>query len=155
MAKWGKYAPLWHQMYPICPDDPRITPWGCIKDLMCTALKWWRGNLGTRHNPIQESRLCQRVWIWLNESREAPRSIRTKWNQSSTWRVSHNRGWSSVGWSSVRNVRSRFICGTIELKFRGEVHDSLIFNMNGEDRIWSFGRSSFNPRTKPLFWWVF
>ena len=53
------------------------------------------------------------------------------------------------------NVRSCFICGTIELNFGGEVRDSLIFNLNGGDRIWSFGRSSFNPRIEPLFWWVF
>ncbi|RVX19730.1 Aromatic aminotransferase ISS1 [Vitis vinifera] len=49
-------------------------------------------------------------------------------------------------------VRSRFVCGPIDLKFGREVRDSLIFNLNDGDQIWSFGRSSFNPRTKPLFW---
>ena len=52
-------------------------------------------------------------------------------------------------------VWSHFICGPIDLKFGGEVRDSLIFNLNGGDRIWSFKRSSFSPRTEPLFWWVF
>ena len=28
-------------------------------------------------------------------------------------------------------VQSRFVCGPIDLKFGGEVHDSLVFNMNG------------------------
>ena len=35
----------------------------CVKDLICTPLKWWRGNLGTRHNFVQEPRLYQRVRI--------------------------------------------------------------------------------------------
>ena len=52
-------------------------------------------------------------------------------------------------------VRSYFVCGPIDLKFGGEVRDSLIFNMNGGDQIWSSGRSYFSPRTEPLFWWVF
>ena len=39
------------------------------------------------------------------------------------------------------NVRSRFVRGPIELKFEGEVCGSCIFNMNGGDRIWSFGQS--------------
>ena len=39
------------------------------------------------------------------------------------------------------NVRSHFVCGPIELKFGGEFCDSFIFNLNGEDRIWSFGKS--------------
>ena len=38
-------------------------------------------------------------------------------------------------------VRSHFVHGPIELKFGGEFHDSFIFNLNGEDRIWSFGKS--------------
>ena len=40
-----------------------------------------------------------------------------------------------------------FIFGPIGLKFREEVLDSLIFNLNGGDRIWSSGRLPFNPRT--------
>ena len=47
------------------------------------------------------------------------------------------------------------ICGLIDLKFGGEVRDSLIFNLNGGDRIWRSGRLSFNPRIEPLFWCVF
>ncbi|RVW59671.1 hypothetical protein CK203_101050 [Vitis vinifera] len=39
------------------------------------------------------------------------------------------------------NVRSHFVRGPIELKFEGEVRGSCIFNMNGGDRIWSFGQS--------------
>ena len=39
------------------------------------------------------------------------------------------------------NVQSRFFRGPIELKFEGEVRGSCIFNVNGEDRIWSFGQS--------------
>ena len=34
-------------------------------------------------------------------------------------------------------VRCRFVHGLIELKFGGEVHKSLILNLNGEDRIWT------------------
>ena len=52
-------------------------------------------------------------------------------------------------------VRSYFVCGPIDLKFGREVRDSLIFNQNGGDRIWSFGQSSFNSKTEPLFWRVF
>ena len=52
-------------------------------------------------------------------------------------------------------VQSRFVCGLIDLKFGGEVHDLLIFNLNGRDRIWSSKRSYFNLRIEPLFWWVF
>ena len=52
-------------------------------------------------------------------------------------------------------VQSRFVCGPIDLKFGGEVRDSLIFNLNGGDRIWSSKQSYFNLRIKPLFWWVF
>ena len=52
-------------------------------------------------------------------------------------------------------VWSRFVCGMIDLKCGGEVCDSLIFNMNGGDQIWSSRQSSFSPRTEPLFWWVF
>ena len=51
----------------------------------------------------------------------------------------------------LSKVRSRFAYGPIDLKFGGEVCDLLILNMNGGDRIWRFERSSFNPRTKPLF----
>ena len=36
---------------------------------------------------------------------------------------------------------SHFVRGPIELKFGGKFHDSFIFNLNGEDRIWSFGKS--------------
>ena len=52
-------------------------------------------------------------------------------------------------------VRSRFFCGPIDLKFGGEVCDSLIFNVNGGDRIWRSRWSFFSPRTEPLFWCVF
>ena len=52
-------------------------------------------------------------------------------------------------------VRSCFVCGPIDLKFGEEVRDSLIFNLNCGDQIWSFGRSSFSSRIEPLFWWVF
>ena len=61
MAKGEEYALVWHQMYPINPDNPRITPWGCVKDLICTLLRWWRGDPSTRHNSVQEPRLYQRV----------------------------------------------------------------------------------------------
>ena len=52
-------------------------------------------------------------------------------------------------------VRSRFVCGPIDLKFGGEVCDSLIFNVNGEDRIWRSRWSFFSPRTESLFWCIF
>ena len=38
-------------------------------------------------------------------------------------------------------VWSHFVRGPIELKFGGKFHDSFIFNLNGDDRIWSFGKS--------------
>ncbi|RVW62457.1 Retrovirus-related Pol polyprotein from transposon TNT 1-94 [Vitis vinifera] len=41
------------------------------------------------------------------------------------------------------NGRSRFVCGPIDLKFEGEILNSLISNLNGEDRIWSSGRLLF------------
>ena len=40
----------------------------------------------------------------------------------------------------------------IDLKFGGDFRDSLVFNLNGGDHIWSSVRSSFNPRIVPLFW---
>ncbi|RVX19049.1 Retrovirus-related Pol polyprotein from transposon TNT 1-94 [Vitis vinifera] len=49
-------------------------------------------------------------------------------------------------------VRSCFFYGSIDLKFGGKVHDSLIFNLNGGDRIWRSGRSSFSSRIEPLQW---
>ena len=52
-------------------------------------------------------------------------------------------------------VSSLFICGLIDLKFGEEVRDSLIFNLNGGDRIWRSRQFSFNPRTELLFWCVF
>ena len=55
----------------------------------------------------------------------------------------------------LSNIRSYFVYGLIDLKFGGEVRDSLIFNLNSGDRIWSSGRSSFNMSTKLLFWWIF
>ncbi|KAL6337652.1 hypothetical protein AAG906_037245 [Vitis piasezkii] len=41
------------------------------------------------------------------------------------------------------NGRSRFVCGPIDLKFEGEIFNSLISNLNGGDRIWSSGRLLF------------
>ena len=38
------------------------------------------------------------------------------------------------------NGRSCFVCGPIDLKFEGEIFNSLISNLNGEDQIWSSGR---------------
>ncbi|RVW34206.1 Retrovirus-related Pol polyprotein from transposon TNT 1-94 [Vitis vinifera] len=35
------------------------------------------------------------------------------------------------------NGRFRFVCDPIDLKFEGEIFNSLISNLNGEDRIWS------------------
>ncbi|RVW83457.1 Retrovirus-related Pol polyprotein from transposon TNT 1-94 [Vitis vinifera] len=40
------------------------------------------------------------------------------------------------------NGRSHFVCGPIDLKFEGEIFNSLISNLNGGDRIWSSGRFS-------------
>ncbi|RVW31737.1 Retrovirus-related Pol polyprotein from transposon TNT 1-94 [Vitis vinifera] len=40
------------------------------------------------------------------------------------------------------NGRSYFVCGPIDLKFEGEIFNSLISNLNGGDRIWSSGRFS-------------
>ena len=48
-------------------------------------------------------------------------------------------------------VRFRFVCGPIDLKFGGEVCDSLIFNLNNGDWIWSSERSSFSLRTVVVF----
>ena len=81
IAKWGKYAPVWHQIYPICPDNSRITPWGRTKDLSCTPLKWWHGNPRAWGNSVHESWLYQETWIRLKDSREDPQSIRTRWNR--------------------------------------------------------------------------
>ena len=47
-------------------------------------------------------------------------------------------------------VLSCIVGGSINLKFGG-VRDSLILNMNGEDRIWSPRKSSFNLKTVLLF----
>ena len=66
-----EYASVWHQMYPICLDNSRITPWGCIRDLTCTPLKWRCGNLCAWSNSTRESRLYQKVWAWRNDSRKA------------------------------------------------------------------------------------
>ena len=55
----------------------------------------------------------------------------------------------------LSNIRSYFVYEPINLKFGREVRDSLIFNLNDEDWIWSFGRLSFNMRIEPLFWWAF
>ena len=52
-------------------------------------------------------------------------------------------------------VRSRFVYGTINLKFGGDVRDSLIFILNGGDRIWRSRRSSFSPRIESPIWCVF
>ncbi|RVX09848.1 hypothetical protein CK203_013038 [Vitis vinifera] len=41
------------------------------------------------------------------------------------------------------NGRSRFVCGPIDLKFEGEIFNSLISNLNGGDRIWSSERLLF------------
>ena len=41
------------------------------------------------------------------------------------------------------NGRSRLVCGPIDLKFEGEIFNSLISNLNGGDRIWSSGRLLF------------
>ena len=41
------------------------------------------------------------------------------------------------------NGRSRFVCGPIDLKFEGEIFNTLISNLNGGDRIWSSGRLLF------------
>ena len=39
----------------------------------------------------------------------------------------------------LSKVLSRFFCGPIDLNIGGEVCDSLVFNMNGGDQIWSLG----------------
>ena len=62
------------------PSVP-IFPWGRTQDLTCTLQKWWRENPHAWDNSVQESRLYQKTWIWLKDSREAPRSIRTQWNR--------------------------------------------------------------------------
>ena len=80
VAKGKKYAPIWHQIYPICLDNSIITPWGRTKDLTCTPLKWWCRNPRAWDNSVRESRLYQKMWIWLKDSKEAPRSIMTQWN---------------------------------------------------------------------------
>ncbi|RVW71160.1 Retrovirus-related Pol polyprotein from transposon TNT 1-94 [Vitis vinifera] len=41
------------------------------------------------------------------------------------------------------NGRSRFVCGPIDLKFEGEIFNSMISNLNGRDRIWSSERLLF------------
>ncbi|KAL6323545.1 hypothetical protein AAG906_039125 [Vitis piasezkii] len=41
------------------------------------------------------------------------------------------------------NGQSRFVYGSIDLKFEGEIFNSLISNLNGGDRIWSSGRLLF------------
>ena len=41
------------------------------------------------------------------------------------------------------NGRSGFVCGPIDLKFEGEIFNSLISNLNGGDRIWSSERLLF------------
>ena len=46
-------------------------------------------------------------------------------------------------------VRSYIICGLINLQFGGRVRDSLVLNLNGEDRIWS--PRSFSLRTVLMF----
>ena len=48
-------------------------------------------------------------------------------------------------------VRCRFFHGLIELKFGGEVHKSLILNLNGDDRILSFGKSFFSKKQNLYF----
>ena len=69
-------------MYPIYHDNSRITLWGCMKDPTCTPLKWRCGNACTWDNSTQESRLYQKVWAQLKDSRAAPQSIRTQWNRN-------------------------------------------------------------------------
>ncbi|KAL6328283.1 hypothetical protein AAG906_034426 [Vitis piasezkii] len=39
----------------------------------------------------------------------------------------------------------RFVCGPIDLKFEGEIFNSLISNLNGGDRIWSSEGCCFSP----------
>ena len=65
-------------MYPICPNNSKITPWGCIKDLTCTPLKWWCGNLCTWSNSTQESWQYRKMWAWLKDSIKAPLENRDK-----------------------------------------------------------------------------
>ena len=67
------------------------------------------------------------------EGREPPFLERKKRREKNTG-FSHHAQISS-------KVRSHFVRGPIELKFGGEFRDSFIFNLNGEDRIWSFGKS--------------
>ena len=67
-----EYASVWHQMYPICLDNSRITPWGCIRDLTCTPLKWWYESLCNWDNSVQESWQYQKIRARPNVSRKAP-----------------------------------------------------------------------------------
>ena len=67
------------------------------------------------------------------EGREPPFLVRKKRREKNA-SFSHHAQISS-------KVRSHFVHGPIELKFGGEFRDSFIFNLNGEDRIWSFGKS--------------
>ena len=54
----------------------------------------------------------------------------------------------------LSKVRFRFVHGLIELKFEGEVHSSLIFNLNGESDL-EFWKVIFQPKIELLFWWAF
>ena len=75
-----------------------------------------------------------------------------EWENHHFWREKHSFFLTA---QIPSNVRSYFIYGPIDLKFGGEVCDSLIFNLNGGDQIWRSGRSSFSLRIEPLFWCIF
>ncbi|RVW60893.1 Eukaryotic translation initiation factor 3 subunit F [Vitis vinifera] len=57
-----------------------------------------------------------------------------------SYAVPHNESSDQIS----SNGRSRFVCGPIDLKFEGEIFNSLISNLNGGDRIWSSERT-FHP----------
>ena len=57
---------------PVRPGDSRITLWGCMRDLVCTPLKWWYESLCAWDNSIKESWKYKKIWAWLNDSRKAP-----------------------------------------------------------------------------------